>query len=50
MDPRALIASAKCLDMFIELRLTVTDDFVWILEANRSETRRDTYVRDILRT
>jgi hypothetical protein len=37
-----LIASAKCLDMSIELRLTVTDDSAWFSEANQPETRRDT--------
>jgi len=39
---RAQIASGKCLDISIELRLTVTDNFVWILEANQPEKRRDT--------
>jgi len=36
-DLGPLIASAKCLDIFVELRLTVPDDFVWIPEANRPE-------------
>jgi hypothetical protein len=36
--------------MSIELRLTVTEYFVWIVEANQPETRRNTYGRDILRT
>ena len=40
-DLRALIAAAKCLDMSIELRLTVTDEFVAIPDANHPETRRN---------
>jgi hypothetical protein len=38
---RALIPSAKWLDMPIELIMAVTDNVVFILEANRPETRRN---------
>jgi uncharacterized protein YaeQ len=41
-DLGALIAAAKCLDKSIQLRLTVTDDFMRIADANRPESRRDT--------
>jgi len=42
-DLRALIASAKFLDLSIQLRLTVTDDLMQIPQANWPETRRNTY-------
>jgi len=42
-DLRALIASEKCLDVSIQLRLMVTDDFMRIPEANWPKTHRDTY-------
>jgi len=32
----------KCLDMSIDLRLMVTEDIVWSIEANRPDMRRDT--------
>ena len=48
-DLGALIASAKCLDMSIELRLTGTDDLVQIPAANLPDTCHATYEREIVR-
>jgi hypothetical protein len=48
-DFGVLIASAKCLDMSIELRLTVRDYFVQIPEANWPEKHHDTKEGEIVR-